>query len=214
MNRTQHALWITAFICVASAATAQPIPGGVSSLAVVWSRGEYRAPMICEIDGRPTRALRRVALLPGPPRGPRFTGKLMLFDLEAPPGTRCYGETGDDQPNLIGNIRFLFDGRTGSDTANHDFDEILRRKGGFEFKVIGGSLRTGSAGASKDDLEKVALDGSVLWLEEVKRGSDAYRRLAEFTGRAKRRLVVTVADGRSWSFDLVEWAQPLPRSRR
>lgn len=213
MKWTFGASWIGAIAWMAAAATAQPVPGGVSSLAVAWSRGEYRAPMICEIDGRPARALRRVVMQPGPPRGARLTGKLILVDLEAPPGTRCYGETGDDQPNLIGTLRFVMDGRTGSDTANHDFDEILRRKGGFQFDVIGGVLRVGPAAASGDDLETVALGGSELWMEQVKRGSDAFRRLAEFPERIKRVLVLTLADGRSWRFELVEWAPPRPRNR-
>ncbi|MBW2396912.1 MAG: hypothetical protein JRG95_21910 [Deltaproteobacteria bacterium] len=213
MNRIRCAVWFGAISWAAAAATAQPMPGGVSSLAVAWSRGEYRAPMICEIEGRPARALRRVVVQPGPPRGKRLTGKLVLFDLEAPPGTRCYGETGDDQPNLVGTLRFLLDGRTGSDTANHDFDEILRRKGGFQFDVISGSLRVGPAGVSGDELEPVTLGGSELWMEHVKRGSDEFRRLAEFPGRIKRVLVLTLADGRSWKFELVEWAAPRPRNR-
>ena len=169
--------------------------------------------MICEIGGRPARALRRVVVQPGPPRGERLTGKLTFFDLEAPPGTRCYGETGDDQPNLMGTLRFLLDGRTGTDTANHDFDEILRRKGGFQFDVIGGGLRVGPAEASGDELETVVLGQSELWMEHVKRGSDAFRRLAEFPSQTKRVLVLTLADGRSWRFELVEWPAPRPRNR-
>lgn len=213
MSRARCFLLLAAFGWAASSATAQPIPGGVSSLAIVWAQGEYRAPMICEIDGHPARALRRVVMQPGPPHGSRLSGKLVFFDLEAPPDTHCYGETGDDHPNLIGTLRFLLDGRSSSDTARHDFDEILRRKGGFRFDVIGGSLRVGLPGATRDELEQVALEGGKLWMEQVKRGSDAFRRLAEFGERTKRRLVVSTSDGRSWSFDLVAWEAPSRRRR-
>lgn len=217
MNRAGRNWWIGALLCIAAPGSAQPISGGVSSLAVLWVQGEYRAPMICEIDGHPTRALRRVVLQPAKPAGPReprLTGKLVLFDLEAPPGTRCYAETGGDQPNLIGTLRFQLDARTTSDTAQHDFDEILRRKGGFRFDVTGGNLRVGPPEASRDKLERVVLTGAELWVEDVKRGSDAYRRLVEFGGLTKRRLVLSTADGRSWSFELVEWNAPSPRRKR
>ncbi len=203
-----------ALLLLAAAAGAQPIPGGVSSMAVMWAQGEYRSPMICEIDGQPARALRRVVVRPGPRRGARLSGRLTFFDLEAPSNTVCYGETGGDQPNLIGALYFVLEGRANSDTARHDFDETLRRKGGFAFDVTGGSLRGGPPGAATGGLPAFELAEAELRVDTVARGSDAFRRLADFGARDKRVLTLQLADGRSWSFDLVRWDPPDRRRPR
>ena len=80
------------------------------------------------------------------------------------------------------------------------------RDGGFEFRIFSGHLRIGAPGAPPASLETLDLkDGSVT-LEAVRRGSDAFRRLAEFGPRNKRVLRLDAPDGRSWSFDLVDWS--------
>lgn len=182
------------------------VPGGMSTLALLWAQGEYRAPMICEIEGQPRRALRRIRIKTGPRSATRALDRLVFFDIEAPMGTRCYGEAGNAQPNVIGALTLVHEGRRDRDTAQHDFDDKLRRDGGFEFRIFSGHLRIGAPGAPPASLETLDLkDGSVT-LEAVRRGSDAFRRLAEFGPRDKRVLRLDAPDGRSWSFDLVDWS--------
>ena len=201
--------WATGIVCaLATVALSQEIRGGLSTLALLWTQNDYRAPLICEIDGQPMRALRRVKIQTGPQTSTRALNRLSFRDLEAPPGTRCYGEEGGDQPNVIGNVTLVFDGRSRPDTAQHDFDETLRRKGGFTFRVASGLLRIGKASATPDSMDAVPFKGGRVTVSVVRRGSDAFRRLAEFGPREKRILTLEAPDGRTWSFDLVAWAAP------
>ncbi|MDP6540943.1 MAG: hypothetical protein QF410_15465 [Planctomycetota bacterium] len=188
------------------AGAAQGVPGGMSTLALLWAQGNYRAPMICEIEGQPRRALRRLVIRTGPRTATRALDRLTLFDLEAPEATRCYGEAGNDQPNLIGSLTLVYDGRDDPDLAKRDFEDRLRREGGFTFRIFAGRLRIGAPGAPAESLETVDFKDGTVTLEAVRRGSDAFRRLAEFGPRDKRVLHLAAPDGRRWSLDLVEWS--------
>ena len=197
---------LAALLLPIASAAQEGVPGGMSTLALLWAQGEYRAPMICEIEGQPMRALRRIRIKTDPRSATRALDRLVFFDIEAPLGTRCYGEAGNAQPNVIGALILIHEGRQDPDTAKYDFDGELRRDGGFEFRISSGHLRIGAPGAALTSLETVNLkDGSVA-VEAVRRGSDAFRRLAEFGPRDKRVMRLHAPDGRSWSFDLVDWS--------
>ncbi len=197
---------IAAAAVLATASSAQNVPGGVGTLALLWAQGDYRAPLICEIEGTPRRALRRITVRVARRTGHRAMDRMVFHDLDAPPGTRCYGEAGGVQPNLVGRLILAFEGRNRPDTADYDFQDTLRRKGGFEFKIASGVLRVGPPGRPLSELETVDFSGGSVTLQVVRRGSDASRRLAEFGPRDKRSLVLAAPDERSWSFDLVDWS--------
>lgn len=177
----------------------------LSDLALQWARGEYRAPLICEIDGVPRRALRRILVNPGPRHSRTSMNRLAFFDLEAPEGTRCHDQTGADEPNLIGSLALALEAHSRPDTAHRDFDTTLRRKGGFDFRIRAGRLRIGAPGEQTSALSEVDFSGGTASIHEVKRGSDAFRRLAEFGQLRKLRLVLEARDGTRLSFDLVQF---------
>jgi hypothetical protein len=179
---------------------------GLSQLALEWTRGEYRAPLICEIDGVPYRALRRVLVGPGPRSSPTPMNRLTLFDLEAPERTRCHDETGVVQPNAIGSLGLVLEARSRPDEARRDFDAALRKEGGFEFRIRAGRLRMGAPGEPTTKLREVDFRGGTADIRQVERGSDAFRRLAEFGERRKLGLVLEAPDGTRLRLDLVQFA--------
>jgi hypothetical protein len=202
-----HALVL--LILLLPAAALGQTPGGASPslsyLALEWLRGEYRAPLICEIEGVPYRALRRILVSPTPRDARTPTNRLAFFDLEAPEGTHCHDETGGEQPNAIGSLALTLEGPSRPDTARRDFEVALRREGGFEFRIRTGRLRLGAAGEPASALPVVDFSGGTAGVHQVKRGSDAYRRLADFGQRRKLSLVLEAPDGTRLSFDLIQF---------
>jgi hypothetical protein len=194
-------------ILLLPAAALGQAPGGPSpdlnQLALEWIRGEYRAPLICEIDGVPYRALRRILVSPGPRNTRTPMNRLALFDLEAPEGTRCHDETGGEQPNAIGNLALVLEGRSRPDTAGRDFDLALRKEGGFQFRIRTGRLRLGAPGEAASALQAIDFSGGTADVRKVERGSDAFRRLSDFGQQRKLSLVLEAPDGTRLSFDLV-----------
>jgi len=181
-------------------------PGpGLNEVALEWIRGEYRAPLICEIEGVPYRALRRILVGPGPRGAPTPMNRLTLFDLEAPKGTRCHDETGGEQPNAIGSLALVLEVRARPDTAQRDFELALRKEGGFEFQIRAGRLRLGAPGEATSALREVDFSKGTAEIRKIDRGSDAFRRLADFGQRRKLSLQLEAPDGTRLSFDLVQF---------
>lgn len=174
-------------------------------LALEWTRGVYRAPLLCEIEGETRRGLRRVLVRPESRRGRRPKNEIAFFDLEVPEGTRCHGDLGGEESNVVGRLRFEHDARSRPDTARYDFQAALRREGGFAFQVDAGTLRVGAADAEPETLEAVDFAGGTLEVRRVEAGSDAARSLADFGGRRKLRLELTAPDGTSLSLLLVQF---------
>lgn len=196
-------------LLLSQATLAQPPLGaeepGVTELALEWIRGEYRAPLICEIEGVPYQALRRVLVSPGPRHARLPMNRLALFDLEAPAGTRCHNETGAEQPNAIGSIALTLETRSRPDTARRDFETALRRDGGFEFQIPTGRLRLGEPGKPIGELSEVDFSGGTARIHKVERGTDAFRRLAEYGDRRKLTLEIEAKDGTRLRLDLVQF---------
>jgi hypothetical protein len=186
--------------CLPAAAHAQSL----QDRAYVWVQGDFRAPLVCIVDGAPRQALRRVRIHPAPRSGVP-AARVTFHDLEAPAGTTCSGVAGEEEPNLIGSLDLVFDGRTQADTGEVDFRNALRRDGGFTFRIRAGRLKQGPANAPNGELVSVDYTGGTARVHEVVPNSDAARRLALF-GAAERQLQLEVsADGaRPLAFDLVE----------
>jgi len=194
-----------ALVLGASPALAQGVAErDLGDLALQWIRGDFRSPMVCEIDGEPRQALRRIRIADGPRRSTRPTSRILFFDLEAPPDTRCMDMTGGEELNVTGQLVIRFDGRRRADTAGYDFQAALRREGGFRFPVQVGALRVGPPGGA---LEEHDLGEGTVRITRVAPGSDTARRLAEFGPRRKLRLEVEAEEGLRLAFDLVQFGE-------
>ena len=205
--RPRHGLaaWLVLGLLAAGSAGAQaPPPRGLQDLAVLWPRGEFRAPLICEIEGEAHRALRPVRIGGVGREAHRPLARVSFSDLEAPPGTRCHDDLGADEPNVVGSLVLTFEGRSRPDTADHDFAEALRRDDGFTYPIVSGNLLVGPPGAAPETLRAVEFKGGRAEVRAVKPGSDSFRRLADFGPRRKLRLTVSAPDGTVLAFDLVQ----------
>jgi hypothetical protein len=179
-------------------------PGGLQELALRWAEGEFRAPLICAIDGTPHRGLRRVRVTRDEREGHRPLARIAFRGLEVPADTRCHDELGGEEPTVIGTVVITFDGRTRADTARFDFEEALRRHGGFRYPIVSGVLRVGAPDQPAEAIPEVDFRGGTAELRMVQRGTDSFRRLADFGSRRKLRLTLSAPDGRQLAFDLVQ----------
>jgi hypothetical protein len=193
--------WPAATLLVAAPAAAQT----VGEFALLWTLGDYRAPLICDVDGAPERVLRRVSVTPVRRQTHRLTNRIVFHDLEAPERTRCYDDRGRDEPNVLGALSIVHEGRRDRpDLGQHEFQETLRREGAFSFKIASGSLRLGEPGAPLESLRSVSFAGGTAVVSAVRVGTDVYRRLAEFGPVPKRRLELEAPDGTQLAVDLVQ----------
>jgi hypothetical protein len=201
-RRCGRAAWVLAALAFPAAAPAQPQGPDLNTLALLWTRGDFRAPLVCEIDGEARRGFRRIQVGAGPQGLQPPANRVRFHDLEVPPGSRCIAEARGPVPNVSGSLTFRRRGPSRVDTARHDFEQKLRREGGFDFEVLGGRLR---AGPSEDPAaaREIEMKGGRVRFVEVERGSDAWRRLVEFPGR-RLRLLVEAPDGTALEFDLVD----------
>jgi hypothetical protein len=201
--RSRLAVFAALALAVAARATAQE--ASLSELALQWLHGDFRAPLICEIEGAPHRAVRRVRILPARQLTHRPTDRVVFYDLEAPTPTRCHDEKGAAEENVIGAVSLVHESRRDRpDTASHDFADALRRSGGFDFRIADGVLRLGEPGAPLDSLRSVDFAGGTAEAREVRPGSDAWRRLGDFGPRRKLSLTLVARDGTRLAFDLAE----------
>jgi hypothetical protein len=179
---------------------------GVRELAFAWAEGDFRAPLTCLVEGTPREALRRVRIHPGPRSAARPALRITFFDLEAPPETRCTRFSGEAEPNVVGTLELVWDGRTRPDTGEVDFRNALRRDGGFAFKIAAGRLRVGPVEAGRAGERVVDFAGGVARVSELPEASDAARRLEAFGGERQLALELTGPEGTRLAFDLVELA--------
>ena len=173
---------------------------GVRELAYAWAQGDFRAPLACVIDGASREALRRVRIHPAP-RGSLPSLRVTFYDLEAPPGTQCTGLASREEPNVLGGLELVFDGRSRPDTGDVDFRSALRREGGFTFRIQKGKLRIGPAGAA--ELVDHDYTGGAARILTLPPGSDGARRLAVFGAARQLRLELEAPGVPALGFDLI-----------
>jgi hypothetical protein len=188
-------------------AYAQNKPPDENTLALLWSRGDFRAPLVCEIAGEAHRGFRRVLIEAGPPQVAPEVNRLRFYDLEVPPGSHCVTETRGASPNVLGVISFLRRGRSRPDTAQRDFSAALRKDGGFSFEVVSGQLRIGPS-EDPEALRVVDFRRGAVHFEEIRRGTDAWRRMADLPASRKLTLRLEATDGTLLEFDLIALGQP------
>ncbi len=185
-------------------------PGGapdLNDLALLWSRGSFAAPLLCEFDGRPERGLRRIEVEKGPTSRGRPTNRMRFIDLEPGEATRCFDTLGTEERNVIGSMVFALPGRSRPDTAQRDFESALKRENGFEFEIRTGSIEIAPIGASDQPAESLSLAGGTARIERVKRGSDAHRLLAEFPQPRKFTLLLRAPSGEELKLRFVQLAR-------
>ena len=197
------ALWL-----VAAGLSAPASSQGVRELALAWAQGDYRAPLVCVLDGTAREALRRVRIQPGRPTDAPSALRLTFHDLAAPPGIACASVSGAPEPNVVGVLELAFDGRSRPDTGEVDFRNALRREGGFRFRVTAGHVRVGAAGTPTDQLADVDFAGGTVEIRSIPPASDAARRLAAFGSDRQRELRLTAAEAQPLAFELVELPPP------
>ncbi|MEN8182108.1 MAG: hypothetical protein ABFS46_06190 [Myxococcota bacterium] len=176
----------------------------MNGLALHWARGDFRAPLVCELEGVAHRGFRRIAVDVGPRQIKPPVNRLRFYDLDIPPEAACVTETRGPTPNVIGFLSFLRRGPPRPDMAQREFTSILKREGGFSYDVARGRLRILSPGSEEREID---FQGGTVRFSKIRRGSDDWRRLAEFPAQRKLKLVVEAPDGTRLEFDLVSSEQ-------
>lgn len=173
-------------------------------LALDWARGTFGAPLVCEVEGSPLRAVRRVTIAPetGSDRGPM--DRIHFPDPEAPGATRCFSELGADEPLVSGALLISLPGRSRPDTARYDLESALKRQRGFDFDVREGKLAVRGWGPGQEEPTTVDFAGGVARLHLVQPGSDAERLLRSFTSKRKLVLSLEAKDGTVLRFHLFQ----------
>jgi len=197
-------------LVAASAASAQPRgPGeaGLADLALVWALGEYAEPVICPLEQGPVRVARTLVIRPRRRAGHRPLDVVEVRPLELPEGVRgpCTNDLGAPEPEMRGVLRIGLSRHQRPDTAQRDFQQALRRDGGFGFEITGGHLEVQGENGG---MRRVDLEGGTARLEVARRGTDAARLLADVGDRPKRVLTVEAADGDRFVFHLVRLRSP------
>jgi hypothetical protein len=196
--RARRAARLAAAVAVvwllAGGAAAQPMMD-LNEMALRWTRGDWAAPLVCELGGEPRRGLRRLLVSAGPRERLPVSNKLSFVAMKLPAGARCYVDTGESQPDVAGSLLYHLEGISRPDLAGREFQETLEREGGFRFDVRAGVLQV--------DGRKVDFAGGSARFEPVRPGSDSWRRLGDLAGR-KLALVVEAPDGTRLGFDLVQ----------
>jgi hypothetical protein len=172
-------------------------------MALAWARGRYVAPMVCQVDGAPVRAMRHVQIAPTPPQATERGMRVLFPDPEARGATRCFSELGGDEPVIEGSLVLGRSGRSRPDTAERDFQTALSREGGFDYEVRSGRLRlTGwEPGATPREVEFAKGTARV---RRVLAGADAARVLAGLAGERALTLELESPDGVKLFFPLMQ----------
>jgi len=174
-------------------------------LALGWLLGDWVEPIVCEIHGSPTRALRRVLVSPVPtPTGESPTARLQFPDPDAPGATRCFSDLGGDEQRIEGTLVLGFDGRQRPDTAQRDFEIELRRSGGFEFRIRSGRVKVGGWGEGDPAPGQIDFGGGTARAREIRAGSDAARLVGELHGARGVTLELEAPGGERLSLQLVQ----------
>ena len=187
-------------------ACALPAPAaaqGLRDLAFAWVQGDFRAPLVCVIDGVSRQALRRVRIHPAP-RGSLPSVRVTFYDLEAPPEATCGGVSSREEPNVTGGLVLVFEGRSQPDTGEVDFRNAMRRDGGLSFRIETGRLHVGPVGGPATSLPTRDYAGGVARFLGTTPGSDAARRLAGFGAQRQLQLELEAPGAPSLAFDLIE----------
>jgi len=200
-TRTSLALGVLCAAFAAGPAAAQA-PPDLRGLAVNWVRGQYKSPLICEIEGQPVRGLRHVLATPSPQRTRIPMVRLAFVEMEVDKATRCFDDLGQPAPNLQGHLELRLPGRARSDSAVREFKTRLRRDRGFRFDIVSGKIRKQVVGAPELAPSVLDFSGGRARFERIQPGTDAARLLSDFDSPRKLQLTLTDRDGHTLALPL------------
>jgi hypothetical protein len=167
----------------------------LNSLALQWTRGEWASPLICEVGGDARRGLRRVVVAEASRDERVPSNRIAFVSLKLPAGARCYNDTGESQPDVVGSLVYHLDGISRPDLGTREFQEALQHAGGFRFAIGSGTLQVAE--------RKVDFAGGAARFDLVRPGSDAWRRLQDLPSPHKLALTLEAPDGTRLALDLV-----------
>jgi hypothetical protein len=193
-------------LLVASATAPHAIEPTLGHLALSWLLGDWTEPIVCEISGSPTRALRRVMVSPVPtPTGDAPTARVQFPDPDAPGATRCFSDLGGDVPRIEGSLVLGYEGRARPDTAQRDFQTEMRHHGGFDFRIRSGRLRL-TGWATDAPAREIDFEGGTAEAREVRAGTDAARLVDELGAPRGVELTLLAPAGERLLLHLVQRA--------
>lgn len=175
-------------------------PTSLNDFVLIWSQGNYATPLVCKIEGKSHRGLRRILIEPQN-RNRRMAEAVVTFvDLEAGEATRCFTEIGGDAPNITGQLTVRHAVTKSRDTAKRDFSNELRRKRGFTLNVVSGTLTLSDVGGVDGASDVLDLRGGEMSIRILRPGSDAVRLLKDLPSPRQVELVFTTQAGRVLTF--------------
>jgi hypothetical protein len=200
------AIAVALLLCPASHARAQAAaPDSLNDLVLIWIQGNYASPLVCTIDGRAQRGLRRILIEPADGnakarKGKHGEGTVRFVDLEVETASRCFSELGGRTPNITGQLSVRHPVTKRRDTAIRDFKAELRRKRGFELDIVKGRLQVSEVGAASPQTESLDFRGGKLRIHLLRPGSDSLRLLKDLPSPRKLMLEIETRAGRKLSF--------------
>jgi len=182
----------------------------LNDLVAQWSRGSFRSPLMCEVEGELLRGVRRVLI-----RTEKFASNdpqtsLELIDLDPGQATRCMDATGRQVPNLSGKLQLRRDGHRHPETARRDFKRALKQDKAFEFRIVSGNLRVQAVALPPAESRLLDFQGGRARLSLLFPATDAARALKDFP--SGRKLVLTL-ESRSGEVFVLPLFDPLVPTR-
>ena len=187
--RLRLALLLALFCSWAIAPLAHAGPG-LDEIVAQWSQGSFRSPLMCELEGRLVRGVRRVLIRaqPMPGRPPQMS--IEFIDIQPGTATRCIDATGSPVPNLVGKLQLKRPAHRHPETAKRDFKRMLGQDKGFSYSVSSGRLKIQPVASPPAKAVQESFEGGTVTLSLIFPATDAERALAEF--RSERKLLLTL----------------------
>jgi len=183
---------LAAALLLAPPAWAEPT---LNERVAVWSAGNFRSPLHCEIDGQLIRGVRRVLIRARPVLGRDPQVELEFLDFKPGDATRCIDATGNSVPNVVGRLELRRERNRHPETAQRDFKRMLQKDKGFTYTVAEGSLSIQSVNTTPAPPRDVGFAGGKLKLSLIYPATDADRALLDFPSERKILLTLKSRDG-------------------
>ena len=181
-------------VCLPFTAAAQT-PPDLNALVVNWAMGHYASPILCEIEGRLVRGVRRVLLKPRQTFGRPVNLEVHFIDIQPDEATRCVNSTGQDQPNIFGKVWLQIPGIPHPETAKRDFKRRLKRDKSFDFEIVEGHLKLQPVAVPIPAPHVEDFRGGQATLGPAMPATDAARELAPFKSQRKMLLTLKSTSG-------------------